>query len=159
MTDPSNERRGADPYKSGKWGGRKPYIVSRTPMEGRVVAVLTSRVEKRGLQLIHPWTRCVRAQEVHELLLTDEMDACPGGTVDRIAAIAFFEFTTGGLLIGGDTVIIGGNEIGVLVGYDETHMPNHQNILLKAPARRTGQEFGLKGGDRVIIRLGPEEPE
>ncbi|MDA0675066.1 MAG: hypothetical protein O3A88_01650 [Proteobacteria bacterium] len=156
MTDKA-EKRGADPYQSGKWAGKKPYIVNRTPMEGRVVAVLTSRVEKRGLQLIHPWTRCVRAGEVHELLVTDEMDALPGGTVDRMAAIAFFEFTVGGLLVGGDTFIIGGKTIGNLVGYDETHMPNHQNILLKAPERRTGQAFGLQGGDKVIIQLGPEE--
>jgi len=54
-------------------------------------------------------------------------------------------------------VIIAGKEIGTLVGFDETHMPNHLNILLYGPERRTGQQFGLKGGDTVIIEPGPEE--
>jgi len=157
MTDDKQSKRGADPYASGKWAGSRPYIVSRTPMKGRIVAVLTSTQEKRGLELIHPWTRCIRATEVHELQLTDEADARPGTTVNRCAAIAFFEFEEGGLMVGGDKVIIAGKEIGTLVGFDETHMPNHLNILLYGPERRTGLQFDLKGGDTVIIEPGPEE--
>lgn len=143
----------SDPYASGKWGGGRPVIDGRTAMKGRVVAVLTSRVESRGLQLIHPWTRCIRAREVHEFLLTDEADARPGGTVDRIAAIAFVEFARGGLLVGGDNVTIAGHRVGTVVGYDETHMPNHLNILMKAPERITGRELGLKGDDGMIIEI------
>ena len=157
MTDDKPKNRGADPYVSGKWGGGKPYIASRTAMQGRVVAVLTSTQEKRGLQLIHPWTRCVRATEVHELQLTDEADARPGTTVNRCAAIAFFEFKEGGLLVGGDKVIIAGKEIGTVVGFDETHMPNHLNIVLYGRERRTGLQWGLEGGDLVAIEPGPEE--
>ena len=157
MTNDKDEKRGADPYVSGKWGGSKPYITSRTAMRGRVIAVLTSTQEKRGLQLIHPWTRCIRASEVHELQLTDEADVRPGGVANRCAAIAFFEFKDGGLLVGGDKVIIAGKEIGTLVGFDETHMPNHLNILLYGPERKTGLQLGLKGGDEVVIELGPEE--
>ncbi len=153
MEDAQQPARGADPYKTGKWGGKRPYTVNRTTMEGRVVAVLTSRVEERGLQLIHPWTRCIRAGELHELLLTDDPEAQPGGSCDPIAAIAFVEITRAGLLVGGDKVFIGGKEIGAVVGYDETHMPNHQNILLRAAARQTGQEMGLKGDDRVVIEI------
>ena len=156
MTDDKAERRGADPYASGKWGGGKPAIVSRTGIEGRIVAVLTTKVETRGLELIHPWTRCIRAREVHELQLTDEEDARPGGTVNRTAAVAFMEFTVGGLLVGGDTVVVAGREIGTVVGFDETHMPNHQNIVLKGPERKTGAEWGLKGGDKVVIRPEPD---
>ena len=94
---------------------------------------------------------------MHELQLTDEADARPGTTVDRCAAIAFFEFKEGGLLVGGDTVIIAGKEIGTLVGFDETHMPNHLNIVLYGTERRTGLQWGLAGGDLVVVEPGPEE--
>ena len=33
MTDDKQEKRGADPYASGKWAGSKPYIASRTAMK------------------------------------------------------------------------------------------------------------------------------
>jgi hypothetical protein len=127
--------------------GGKPKIVARTPVFGRVVAVLTSKRDARALQLIHPWTRCIVQHEVHELLLTDEMDARPGGTVNRVAAVAFVEFGCSGLIMGSDKLRIGGREIGALIGFDETHCPNHINIVLGGSERRTGLELGLKGGD------------
>ena len=156
MTENRHDRRWPDPYAGGKWGGGKPRIVSRTQLAGRIVAVLTSKVERRGLELINPWTRCIPAGQVHELQLTDEADACPGGSADRTAAIAFMEFTVGGLVMGGDKVVVAGREIGTVAGFDETHMPNHLNILLFAPERRTGLEMGLKGGDPVTIQTGAE---
>jgi len=143
------QRRGIDPYASGMLGGGKPVLKTRVPVRARVVAVLTSRRETRGLELIHPWTRGVRRHEVHELLLTDEQDARPGRRVDRIAAIAFVEFTEGGLVVGGDRVVIGGIEVGALIGYDETHCPNHMNIVLRGPDRKTGEQLGIRGGDTV----------
>jgi hypothetical protein len=142
-------RRGIDPYEAGMNKGGKPRIISRTPVKGRIIAVLTSTRDARSLQLIHPWTRCVGRHEVHELLLTDEMDARPGMEVNRVAAICFMEFTEGGLIMGTDRVVIGGKEIGSLLGFDETHCPNHMNIVLRGPARKTGEQWGIRGGDIV----------
>jgi len=136
------------PYESGMVGGR-PRIESRTNLAGRVVAVLTSKRDQRGLKLIHPYTRCIRKHEVHEFLLTDEIEALPGSTVNRVAAIAFIEFTEGGVIMENDMVSIAGKEIGRIAGFDESHFPNHMNILLKGPERKTGLEHGIEGGDSV----------
>jgi hypothetical protein len=136
------------PYQSGMVGGR-PRIESRTNLAGRVVAVLTSKRDQRGLKLIHPYTRCIKKNEIHELLMTDETDVLPGATVNRVAAIAFIEFTEGGVIMEGDAVIIRGNEIGRIAGFDESHFPNHMNILLKNLERKTGLEHGIEGGDLI----------
>jgi hypothetical protein len=136
------------PYESGMVGGR-PRIESRTNLAGRVVAVLTSKRDQRGLKLIHPYTRCIRKNEIHEFLVTDETEALPGATVNRVAAIAFIEFTDGGVIMEGDAVLIGGREIGRIAGFDESHFPNHMNILLKSPQRKTGLEQRIEGGDSV----------
>jgi hypothetical protein len=136
------------PYQSGMVGGR-PRIESRTNLAGRVVAVLTSKRDQRGLKLIHPYTRCIRKNEIHEFLMTDEIEALPGATVNRVAAIAFIEFTEGGVIMEGDAALIRGKEIGRIAGFDESHFPNHMNILLKGPERKTGIDHGIEGGDSV----------
>jgi hypothetical protein len=138
-----------DPYESGMV--TTPFIILRPGIVCRVVAVITSVKEKRGLRLIHPQTRCFRKNEVHELLMTDEIEASPGGTVDRVAGIGFVEFAAGGVMIRGDKVIIGDRDIGEIVGFDETHMPNHYNIVLKGPKMITGEALGIKAGDEIFI--------
>jgi len=144
-----NSRRGVDPYEAGmnNWG--RPRIIRRLPVLGRVVAVLTSNRTARALQLIHPWTRCVRRHEVHEILLTDEQEPLPGGEVNRVAAIAFVEFTSSGLIVGGDDFIVAGKTIGSLLGFDETHCPNHMNIVLRGDRRETGESLGIQAGDKA----------
>ncbi|MEN8243408.1 MAG: hypothetical protein ABFS43_00750 [Thermodesulfobacteriota bacterium] len=136
------------PYKSGIIGGR-PRIESRTKLTGRIVAVLTSKRDQRGLKLIHPYTRCIKKNEIHEFLMTDEIEALPGATVNRVSAIAFIEFTEGGVIMERDAVHVRGKEIGKIAGFDESHFPNHMNILLKGPERKTGLEHGIEGGDSV----------
>jgi len=138
-----------DPYESGMV--TNPMIIGRPGMECRVVAVLTSVKEKRGLKLIHPQTRCLRKNDIHELLMTDEPDAGPGARVDRVTGIAFVEFTTGGVMIKGDAVLVGDVPIGEIAGFDETHMPNHYNILMKSRKRVTGKDLGLNAGDKIFI--------
>ena len=140
-----------DPYRSGILAGR-PSITLRTRLEGRVVGVLNRRIEKLGLELIHPKTRCVKKFEVHEVLLTDEREASPGTKVNHVASIAFIEFSTGGVLVQGDKVTIGNRDIGRIAGFDETHYPNHINIVLKGPKRITGIEWGIVGGAKVAFR-------
>lgn len=141
-----DEQRG-DPF--GPMARPAPPGYPRRAPRGVVVAVLEFKRERRALQLIRPNTRAIRRGEIHELMVTDDAGAAPGGTVDRVAGVAFVEFTTGGILGEGDCVVIAGAEIGAVVGFDESHMPNHQNILLRAPALLSGVERGLALEARV----------
>lgn len=114
----------------------------RRPVEGEVVALLHVCFEDRGLKLIETKSRAVQLQEIHELMITDE-DAAPGGGADRVRAIAFFEVDRSGLIVVGDNVSVEGRPLGTLAGFDQTHMPNHMNIVVKAESL-----------DEPVIRVG-----
>jgi len=117
----------------------------RRPVEGEVVALLHVCFEDRGLKLIETKSRAVQLHEIHELMITDE-DAAPGGGADRVRAIAFFEVDGSGLIVVGDKVSIEGRPLGTLAGFDETHMPNHMNIVVKTGSL---DEPAIRVGDRV----------
>ena len=124
----------------------------RRPLEARFVGVLNNRNDGRGLALIKAHTRVVRRYDIHELILTDEQSAAPGGTVGGVHYIGFVEFEAGGgILAEGDSVNIGGKAIGTIAGFDESHCPNHYNVLIKGPRRITGVEPQQRPGDLVIF--------
>lgn len=126
-------------------------IYPRRETTGIVVAVLrTSRVDRR-LKLIVERTRCIRRSDIHEFIVSDEVDARPGDTVNRIGYLAFVEFETGGVIAAGDPVSIDGREIGRLAGFDETHAPNHMNIVIRSDDRTAGLARGVKLGQRVMV--------
>jgi hypothetical protein len=130
-----------------------PYA-DKSNILGKVVCVLNTRSAKRGMELTPHPSRAVCQHEVHELILTDEVEAGPNKTVNNVCYVAFFEITTSGLLTLGDKVEVDGREIGKLVGFDYTHMPNHINILVKADAPlRSGLESGVKVGSEVKFTL------
>ena len=121
----------------------------RQPIKGRIVALLHIVFEERGLNLIEAKSRALCQREIHELMVTDEEEAGPGGGADHVSPIAFFEIVEGGLAVIGDIVSVEGREFGRIVGYDLTHMPNHMNILIKAdsievPSVRVGEEVVIK---------------
>ncbi len=118
----------------------------KRPVEGEVVAVLHVKFEDRGLKFIQTKSRTVKLNEIHELMITDEGNAAPGGGADRVRAIAFFEITRSGLIVVGDKVTIDGKKLGTLAGYDVTHMPNHINVVVKA---ETLDEPVIRVGDIV----------
>ena len=49
----------------------------------------------------------------------------------------------------GDNVTVAGRLIGQIAGFDETHLPNHLNIVVKAGKSVTGREIGLNPGDAI----------
>lgn len=117
----------------------------KRPVEAEVVAILHVEFEDRGLEFIQTKSRAVKLNEIHELMMTDENDAAPGGGADRVRAIAFIEITKSGLIVVGDNVTIEDRELGTLAGYDVTHMPNHINVVVKTetldmPAIRVGDK-------------------
>lgn len=130
-----------------------PPDYPRLGPKGYFVAVMKNKREQRGLQLIHPNTRAIRRHEIHEFMVTDESGAAPGGTVNRIAGLGFVEFTAGGILAQGDVLMVGESIIGEIIGFDESHMPNHQNILVRSPELRSGIERDIRVGDAVTFRV------
>ncbi|MCE2945687.1 MAG: DUF6917 domain-containing protein [bacterium] len=130
--------------------GTRGYPV-RDPLDAIFVGVLDNRNDSRALKLIHERTRCVRRFEIHELILTDEAHAAPGTTVGGVHYLGFVEFQAGGVLMEGDRLMIGDECIGTLAGFDETHFPNHYNVLFTGPRRITGVELGQRPGDRLRL--------
>lgn len=120
-------------------------------VRGRVVAVMDGKLSHRGLQSIISPTRVLLSSEIHELIVTDEEDAGPGKAVNRIAYIGFFELENGGVVAKGDKVTLKRKTIGEIVGFDETHAPNHLNIIIKSSKRKSGEELGVELGDMLTI--------
>ncbi|MCE5284242.1 MAG: hypothetical protein LLG02_00095 [Pelosinus sp.] len=130
----------ADPYARNMFGQFNPYFAKRQ-ITGSLAVVLDGTFDERGLILISPSSRAVKASEIHELILTNEKTG-PGQSVNHIAYVGFAEITQGGVIVVGDPVRIEGAVIGTIAGFDETHMPNHLNIVL-AGTRQTGRELNL----------------
>lgn len=131
-----------DPYKAGFFR-ENPYAAKRI-IEGKLAVILRGKLEKRGLELIPAISRAVLKHEVHELIVTDQEDAGPGSKVDRIAYIGFVEITVGGVMTTGDQLICQGKVLGKVIGFDETHLPNHLNIVVANDVRSDGVEQGLE---------------
>jgi len=159
-----------DPYGSGMFK-ENPYYM-KSDIQGQLVAVLRGVYEERGLELIKPISRCVKTHEIHELIASDEPDIGAGSTVNRIAYLGFMEILNGGVITIGDGLFWipqrarfsqrrfrhrakfreYGESIGFIAGFDETHMPNHLNIVVRCDKRITGEQFGFRPGDGIMIR-------
>jgi hypothetical protein len=119
------------------------------PVEGGVVTVLDSTHEARGLKLIPTYSRALQKNSIHELIATDETNKKPGDTANRIAYLAFFEVSRGGCVIAGETLFVDGKPVGEIIGFDETHEPNHINIIIGVKKRHTGRQLKIKVGSTI----------
>jgi hypothetical protein len=126
------------------------YAANR-PVEGEVVTILASSHEARGLRLIPTYTRALRRDSIHELIATDETSKKPGDTVDRIAYLAFFEVSRSGMVIVGESLLADDVPIGTVLGFDETHEPNHINIVIGVGQRQTGKQLKLRIGSKIRL--------
>ena len=124
------------------------YAANR-PVEGEVVTVLDSTHEARGLKLMPTYSRALRKNSIHELIATDESDKKPGDTANRIAYLAFFEVARGGCVIVGETLFANDQPVGEIIGFDETHEPNHINIIIGVKSRRTGPQLKIALGTKI----------
>lgn len=140
----------ADPYASKLV--TQNFYHSKVDIKGRVVVVLDGLIENRALQLISPPSRAFTAGTIIELIGTDESEAQPGGSVNKIAYLAFVELTSGGVVLNGDPVYCNSKLIGTIAGYDDTHMPNHQNTIVKMKERKSGATLELMLQDEIIIQ-------
>jgi len=138
-----------DPYSGGLFS-KNPYA-RHSAIKGRIVVVLDARLTGRELHLIQPISRAVKRYDIHELIATPEEGSGPGATVNDVWYIAFFEVTQGGVIVVGDEVLVGDKPFGCVAGFDDTHLPNHQNIIVRTEANKTGLEFGIGLGEPVLI--------
>lgn len=138
----------SDPYAVGMIKSH-PFVKKRD-VRGRLAVILRGKLEKRGLNLVAPISRVVRKNEVHEIIITDEPTAGPGKLVNRIAYVGFAEITCGGVLVVGDELTCGGRLVGRIAGFDETHLPNHLNIVLFGE-RLAGTELNLSLESEITI--------
>ncbi len=136
-----------DPYHK---ISREPFY-ERSIVKGRVVAVLDVMTRSRNLELIDTRSRVLKRHEVHEIILTDDLTASPGKTVSDAVYLAFFEVTDGGVIVSGDHLVVSEERIGELAGYDETHCPNHINLVIRTSEAKTGRQAGIHVGDSLAF--------
>jgi hypothetical protein len=68
----------------------------------------------------------------------------PAPKSNNICYIGFLELKNSGVLLTGDEVIWNGKKIGTIAGYDDTHMPNHQNTIVLMDKRISARTLELK---------------
>ncbi|MEU3020327.1 MULTISPECIES: DUF6917 domain-containing protein [unclassified Nocardiopsis] len=118
---------------------------------GALVKVLVHRRTERGMRLEPFASRCVRAGEVHELVATDHTETEEGARIDRVGFLGFAEITAAGVVDRGDRVWIGGRRVGVVLGFDACHTPNHYNVLIHADPVPTGATLALLPEEPVVF--------
>lgn len=128
------------------------FFYAKRDLPTRVAVVLDGHLENRNLQLIQPMSRAYAEKSIIELIATDDPNAHPGSTVQPIAYIAFVEMQRSGVILVGDELEWNGKVFGTIAGYDDTHMPNHQNVIVSVAKRISGKELGLKVEDTVTIK-------
>lgn len=99
-------------------------------VEGVLVKLLHNKRTDRGMILAPYETRCVRLGEIHEVVTTDQSGATCGDQIDRVGFLGFIEITRSGVIEIGDRVVHEGGILGHVLGFDESHFPNHYNILV-----------------------------
>ena len=126
-----------------------PFHKKQT-IEGRVVAVLEKKYEKRDITLISQFSRAVLKNEIHEIMITDEV-VSSDDEVNRIWILGFFEVTMPGIVVEGDQFKVGNRLIGTVCGFNDCHMPNHLNIVIHSDNPQTGIEMGVEVQEKLTF--------
>lgn len=137
-----------DPYQAGLIPN-DIYVERRTVL-GEIVAVMNARLDNRGLLLIPQPTRAFRKHDLVELIATIETGGSDG-FIQSIAYLGFVEISVGGIVQKGDAIQFGTQLIGVVQGFDATHMPNHYNLIVNVKEMQTGTELGLGLGNTITF--------
>lgn len=143
-----------DPYVTNALDTKYP-CAAKSVVNGKICCILDARAKNRGLEIVQYPSRAVQKYEVHEIILTAEGDAGPGKQVNDISYLGYFEVLESGIIWVGDKVIVEGQTIGELAGYDMTHFPNHMNIIVKIEGELfTGLDMGLQAGSPISFLFG-----
>ncbi|MFD8497341.1 DUF6917 domain-containing protein [Amycolatopsis sp. NPDC059657] len=126
---------------------------SRCVISARWSAVMRHRRNDRRMVPSAWRTRCLRAGEIHEFILCTP-SADRSEPMDDVSYLGFAEILDGGVLAVGDELRSGEHLLGTVHGFDETHFPNHYNILIAAQRLDTGVELGLEVGGGIRLAAG-----
>jgi hypothetical protein len=110
----------------------------------RLCVILDGKLPNRGLELVAARTRALKRYDIHELIITDAPQADAQGKIDSVFYLGFAEIRQGGVVSKGDSLLAGGLRVGTVLGFDESHFPNHLNIVIHAETGKTGRELGFE---------------
>ena len=120
-------------------------------IRGSWSAIMTLERSDRGMILTPFRTRCLRTGDIHEFVLCGD-GLNPNEPIDRVSYLGFGEILTGGVAEIGDGFYVDGKLLGTLIGFDETHAPNHYNILIASNRLLPGSTLGLQVDGEFSIR-------
>lgn len=131
----------------------KTLFSDKKDVKGKWAAVMNHTRKDRGLELSSFKTRCIKEYEIHEFLVCSP-EAAGSNPIDDVCYLGFGEITQGGVVEIGDEVYLGDQLYGEILGFDETHMPNHYNIVIKTDDPKTGKALELNPLDTFSIIMG-----
>jgi hypothetical protein len=124
--------------------------LQRREARAHIVLVYGHKRHGRAMRLAPYWTRCVRQGDIDELVVTVRgAQSGDQSLVDDVAYIGFVEFEHGSVVVVGDRVLVGDRPLGTLLGFDETHAPNHVNLVVEARELLSGAERRVGVEDTV----------
>lgn len=130
--------------------------LERREARARVVLVYGHKRHGRAMRLAPYWTRCVRQGDIDELVVTvRRVGTDDPSLVEDVAYVGFVEYERGSVVIVGDRVLVGDEPLGTLLGFDETHAPNHLNVVVEASELLSGAERRVGVEDTVRFLPGP----
>jgi len=118
-------------------------FTSRREVNGRWVAVMKNRRDDRMMVPAKWRTRYFLAGEIHEFILF-RPDVDRDVEMSLVSYLGFAKIVDGGVVAVGDELQLAGRMIGTVHGFEETHAPNHYNILIASEELPTGAEIGLE---------------
>jgi hypothetical protein len=138
--------------KGGKTSLAEKMFSEKSTLYGNWVAVMDHERHERALTLSSFRTRCFKQGEIHEFLLCDR-DTAKLKLINDVAYLGFGAFTQGGVVEVGDEFWCGDNCIGSILGFDETHMPNHYNVIIQSEQATSGFQRGLRQQEAFSIKM------
>jgi len=135
---------------SGQGLVKKDPFIRTSSIVFEMVAILDLSVQNRGLSILHSSSRSFQRDSVAEFLVTSE-EVELGGKVNSVSYLGFGAAMNSGQAVVGRKVLVRGRQIGYIGGFDETHAPNHINVVLVVEEAISGLGVGLQLGDLVTI--------
>ena len=118
-------------------------IVNKLPLKGHFIKLLDEKIMSSGMTLISEMSRCVKKNDIHKIVTTNQKNLSAGNRVDNVGFLGFAEFSNPGVIEVGDVVNIKNLVIGKVIGFDNCHYPNHYNILIQTSDLLTSSEINL----------------
>lgn len=122
----------------------------KVTIKAQWLAIMDHERKDRAITLSPYKTRCLQVNEIHEFMLCAE-NSDISLPINHIKYLGFAEIQNGGIVEVGDYVLNSENFQAKITGFDETHYPNHYNIVLSSPVFLNGKEYGFFVNDFFLI--------